>query len=128
MRRQCPNCKSLNVRRSSREPEDLNQPFYRSPYRCRDCRTKFWAFSAKLYRRIVVVGVVVGIMLVLMLAMIISAEFGAPSFGMEPILARVAVNLPLRRPSGGGVSSTIWGYRPLSAQIYPGTYPPYQAG
>ena len=101
MRRQCPNCKSLNVRRSSRDPEVTDQPFYRSPYRCRDCRTKFWAFSAKLYRRIIVVGVIAGIVLVLMLAMIISGEMGGPSFGLEPFLARVAVNLPAFRPSGG---------------------------
>ena len=103
MRRTCPNCKSLNVRRSSREPDsDADQPFYRSPYRCRDCRTKFWAFSTKLYRRIIVVGAVVGVMLILMLAIIISAEIGGPSFGMDPILARVAFNLPLLRRGTGG--------------------------
>ena len=58
MQRQCPNCNSLNVRKSVREPEEIEQPFFRSPYRCRDCQTKFWVFSAKMYRRIVLIAVV----------------------------------------------------------------------
>jgi hypothetical protein len=58
MRRQCPNCKSLNVRRSSRDPEDTEEPLFRSPYRCRDCHTKFWALSTKMYRRIVLIAAV----------------------------------------------------------------------
>lgn len=53
MRRQCPNCKSFNVRRSSRESIDSDQPFFRSPYRCRDCHAKFWALSTA-HRNIVV--------------------------------------------------------------------------
>ena len=55
MQRRCPECKSSNVRRTYREPEDLaTQPHFRSPYRCRDCRTKFWAMGTTVYRRIVV--------------------------------------------------------------------------
>jgi transposase-like protein len=55
MRRRCPNCKSLNVRRSSQERGDAEQPLLRSPYRCRDCETKFWALSTKVYRRMVLI-------------------------------------------------------------------------
>src|SRR6188474_1928473 len=51
MRRRCPNCKSFNVRRSSHEPDDASEPLLRSPYRCRDCHTKFWAISSKVYKR-----------------------------------------------------------------------------
>ena len=58
MRRRCPNCNSLNVRRSVRDPGETEQPFFRSPYRCRDCQTKFWVFSAKMYRRIILIAVV----------------------------------------------------------------------
>ena len=111
------------MRRSSREPEDSNQPFYRSPYRCRDCRTKFWAFSGKLYRRIVVAGVVVSIVLVLMLALIISAEFGAPGFGMEPMVARVAANLPPRWVSGGGCEIHSVGRRAAISEKLPPKLP-----
>ena len=55
MRRHCPNCNSLNVRRSSHDGGDPAQPFFRSPYRCRDCQTKFWALSSKVYRRMILI-------------------------------------------------------------------------
>ena len=55
MRRRCPNCNSLNVRRSSQDDGDPTQPFFRSPYRCRECQTKFWALSSKVYRRMVLI-------------------------------------------------------------------------
>jgi len=55
MKRQCPNCQSHNVRRSSRNLTDPEQPLFRSPYRCRDCHTKFWALSTKMYRRIIMI-------------------------------------------------------------------------
>ena len=58
MQRQCPNCKSTNVRRSSRDEGDPEQPLFRSPYRCRDCHTKFWALSTKMYRRILLIAAV----------------------------------------------------------------------
>ena len=43
------------MRRSSRDLEDADEPLFRSPYRCRDCHTKFWALSTKMYRRIVLI-------------------------------------------------------------------------
>jgi transposase-like protein len=63
MRRRCPTCKSLNVRRTARDREALGrEPVWRSPYRCRDCGTKFWALGTKMYRRIVL-GVIVNVAL-----------------------------------------------------------------
>ena len=63
MRRRCPNCKSYNVRRSSRESgAEHTEPIFRSPFRCRDCQTKFWALGTKVYRRIVL-GVAVSVTL-----------------------------------------------------------------
>lgn len=54
MRRRCPNCNSVNIRRSSlRDGEE--QPLLRSPYRCRDCQTQFWALSTKVYRRAILI-------------------------------------------------------------------------
>ena len=52
MSRKCPNCRSLNVRRSSRGKEPSAQPLFRSPYRCRDCGEKFWVISRKVYQRV----------------------------------------------------------------------------
>jgi hypothetical protein len=49
----------MNVRRSSRDPDErAMQPVFRSPYRCRDCGTKFWAIGTKAYRRIILLVVV----------------------------------------------------------------------
>ena len=52
MPRKCPNCKSLDVRRSTRDKDDLAQLLFRSPYRCRDCGEKFWVISRRIYRRV----------------------------------------------------------------------------
>lgn len=53
MPRRCPNCSSLNVRRSTRGVDGVAQPLFRSPYRCRDCGEKFWVVARRVYRRIV---------------------------------------------------------------------------
>jgi transposase-like protein len=52
MSRKCPNCRSLNVRRSSHGKDASAQPLFRSPYRCRECGEKFWVISRKIYRRV----------------------------------------------------------------------------
>jgi len=52
MPKSCPNCQSLNVRRSMRDKDGAAQPLFRSPYRCRDCGEKFWIVSQRVYRRI----------------------------------------------------------------------------
>ena len=35
--------------------EDAEQPLLRSPYRCRDCQTKFWPLNTKVYRRAILI-------------------------------------------------------------------------
>ena len=50
MPRTCPNCRSLNVRRSTKDKDGSAQPLFRSPYRCRDCGEKFWAIGRRIYR------------------------------------------------------------------------------
>jgi TPR repeat protein len=50
MIRQCPRCRSVNVRRSLLHVSDVTlQHIFFSPYRCRDCRTRFWALSRNAY-------------------------------------------------------------------------------
>jgi hypothetical protein len=52
MARKCPNCKSLNVRRSSvRDKDNVAPRLFRSPYRCRECGEKFWVIGRRIYRR-----------------------------------------------------------------------------
>jgi hypothetical protein len=46
MARKCPKCKSFNVRRSAvRSTRDQRRHWLFSPYRCRDCRERFWVIS-----------------------------------------------------------------------------------
>lgn len=48
--RKCPACKSLNVRRSSIHAAEVNaQHIFLSPYRCRDCRERFWVIGRNTY-------------------------------------------------------------------------------
>jgi transposase-like protein len=70
--RQCPKCKSLNVRRASLEHGASRLPLFRSPYRCRDCQTKFWALSTRAYQNIILVVVLNAVFLALMIAFMLS--------------------------------------------------------
>jgi len=48
--RTCPSCKSFNARRSTvRTSEVTLRHLFVSPYRCRDCRTRFWVLSRNTY-------------------------------------------------------------------------------
>ena len=50
MIRRCPSCGSINVRRSTIHTSDRTpQHILRSPYRCHDCRERFWVFSRNAY-------------------------------------------------------------------------------
>ena len=48
--RRCPSCKSLNARRSAVRTSEITMwNLFLSPYRCRDCRTRFWVVSHSSY-------------------------------------------------------------------------------
>jgi hypothetical protein len=50
MIRKCPSCKSYNARRSKvRTSEVALRHVFLSPYRCRDCRGRFWVLSRNSY-------------------------------------------------------------------------------
>jgi hypothetical protein len=50
MIRRCPSCKSYNARRSTvRTSEVTLRHVFLSPYRCRDCRSRFWVLSRNSY-------------------------------------------------------------------------------
>ena len=60
MAKKCPSCKSLNVRRSTvRTSEITLRHLFVSPYRCRDCRTRFWVLSRNAYFLAVILGIFV---------------------------------------------------------------------
>jgi transposase-like protein len=50
MRRRCPNCKSLDVRRCVPAQRDGRAPLFRSRFRCRECKEPFWVLNHRAYR------------------------------------------------------------------------------
>jgi TPR repeat protein len=62
MIRACPSCKSLNARRSTvRASEITMRHIFLSPYRCRDCRERFWVISRNTYYLAGIIGVAIAI-------------------------------------------------------------------
>jgi len=58
MTRTCPSCKSHNARRSAvRASEITFQHIFLSPYRCRECRARFWVISRHTYYLAGIVGI-----------------------------------------------------------------------
>jgi len=61
MIRTCPSCKSHNARRSSvRASEITFRHIFFSPYRCRECRTRFWVVSRNVYFLAGIIGIAMG--------------------------------------------------------------------
>jgi len=50
MRRRCPNCKSLDVRRCVAYPRGERASWFRSRFRCRDCKESFLMMNHRAYR------------------------------------------------------------------------------
>ena len=50
MRRRCPNCKSVDVRRCIPSRKDGRASFLRSRFRCRACNEAFWMINRRAYR------------------------------------------------------------------------------
>ena len=62
MARTCPSCKSRNARRSSvRASEITLRHIFLSPYRCRECRTRFWVLSRNAYYFAGIIAVAIAI-------------------------------------------------------------------
>jgi len=58
MHRKCPACGHLNTRRSSVTAAELTlRHIFLSPYRCRDCRHRFWVISKNAYYFAGVIGI-----------------------------------------------------------------------
>ena len=58
MQRKCPGCGRLNARRSAVRAYELTpRHIFLSPYRCRDCRRRFWVISRNVYYLAGIIGV-----------------------------------------------------------------------
>jgi uncharacterized protein len=50
MIKSCPSCKSYNARRSTVQTSEITlRNIFLTPYRCRDCRARFWVLSKHAY-------------------------------------------------------------------------------
>jgi len=58
MQRKCPGCGHFNTRRSAVRAYELTaRHIFLSPYRCRDCDTRFWVTSRHVYSLAGIIGV-----------------------------------------------------------------------
>jgi uncharacterized protein len=65
MARTCPSCKSYNARRSSVQTSDVTlRHVFLTPYRCRDCRARFWVLNQNAYYLAGILGVAISIAVV----------------------------------------------------------------
>jgi len=65
MKRQCPHCGSISVRRSGRLESESGTHAFHSPYRCRDCEQRFWVISRKTLFGAAAGGTVLALALIL---------------------------------------------------------------
>jgi predicted RNA-binding Zn-ribbon protein involved in translation (DUF1610 family) len=68
----CPACGSLNVRRSTIRTREAGAHAWRSPYRCRACKERFWVLSRKT-RTLTIAGIVAAFAVALVVAFVIVA-------------------------------------------------------
>lgn len=62
--RRCPQCGSREVRRSQIRCAEHGDHAFRSPYRCRECNTRFWIISRRTRVGITAIGALIAAMLV----------------------------------------------------------------
>ena len=58
MKRKCPHCGCLDVRKSGSLQSEAQAHRFHSPYRCRECDARFWVVSRKAYL-VALAGVVI---------------------------------------------------------------------
>ena len=60
MSKECPNCRSLDVRRSRfQRTGERRAHRFQSPYRCKECGTRFWRISHEARRGITALFIVI---------------------------------------------------------------------
>ena len=77
--KRCPACGSTNVRRSSIRGPERDAHSFRSPYRCRVCKTRFWTVSRKA--RIAFGAAGLGVLVAALLVTLLASQI---QFGPDP--------------------------------------------
>ena len=90
LKKKCPSCGSVDVRRSEFEDQEEQYLFFlKSPYRCKECGLRFWVVSRKV-RRLIIWTVVLLVLMVVWatVALLIPGEM--PQAPKSPAVAAAA--------------------------------------
>ena len=89
MQRRCPNCGSFSVRRSRTEEDDDDaRRSFQARYRCRSCRSLFWAVSTEGFRLAIVASVVAALCVFAIGTFVVVNFIGEPHEGSSPETAQ----------------------------------------
>ena len=89
MQRRCPNCGSFSVRRSRTEEDgDDARRSFQARYRCRNCRSLFWAVSTEGFRLAIVASVVAALCVFAIGTLVLVNFFGEPHEVSSPETAQ----------------------------------------
>ena len=112
MRRKCPSCNSINVRRSSiRRSEGSRSLLFLSPYHCRDCNARFSTVSSKTFVRGAVIGAAILAAVVIWNLMGSADERARDPESINPDAPRLAEAIKLAENNDHNAEYTV-------AQIY----------
>ena len=94
MQRRCPNCGSFSVRRSRAEQDDDDaRRAFQARYRCRDCRSLFWAVSTEGLRLAIVAGVLAALCVVAIGTLVVVNLTDEPQDGASPETAQTPATI-----------------------------------
>jgi predicted RNA-binding Zn-ribbon protein involved in translation (DUF1610 family) len=79
----CPACGSANIRRSAIRGSEANAHAFRSPYRCENCKHRFWLVSRKARLGAATAGIALFSGIVFLATLLILPRYVAPEQGDE---------------------------------------------
>ena len=89
MQRRCPNCGSFSVRRSRTEEDDNGaRRLFQARYRCRNCRSLFWAVTTTGFRLAVAAGVLAALCVLAVGTLVVVDLTGEPQEVASPETAQ----------------------------------------
>jgi hypothetical protein len=89
MQRRCPNCGSFSVRRSRTEKDDDDaRRSFQARYRCRNCRSLFWAVSTEGFRLAIVACVLAALCVLAIGTLVVVDLTGEPQEVASPETAQ----------------------------------------
>ena len=92
----CPACGSPNIRRSAIRGAEANAHAFRSPYRCENCKHRFWLVSRKARLGAATAGIVLFSAVVFVATLLVLPRYVVPDSGAQDIEAASEQTLIVR--------------------------------